>query len=369
MSRNRTKLSRVAILSPSLSFGDAVSNDVLGMAHVLKERGHEVRLFCQSHALKNGRVFDAAKVPKFLTRPDDVLIYHYSMGWSPGLLLLRTLKCKKVIKYHNVTPAHFFRHFSSSDEQLCLTGREQLKDLIRCSCDLFLSASVFNMSELVALGAPADKSFVVPPFHRIDRLSTMTADEQVLAKYSDGKTNVLCVGRVAPHKGYITLLESFAQYYFNHNRNSRLIIVGKGGEGLSSYSQLLHRAAESLGVKEAVIFTGGVSEEALKAFYSLADAFVTASEHEGFCVPLVEAMSMKLPISAFASAAIPETLGDAGVVWKERDPILIAETLAFFAAEPRAKTALGARAFRRYEQHFAHNRIEAAFLSAWSHLQ
>src|SRR6185436_8481047 len=132
---------------------------------------------------------------------------------------------------HNVTPAHFFHNYSSSDEQLCLTGREQLKDMIQCKCDLFLSASAFNMNELIALGAPPEKSFVSPPFHRIDRLSSLPADERVSAKYADGKINVLSVGRVAPHKGHLTLLETFAQYYFNCNRNARLIIVGKGGEG------------------------------------------------------------------------------------------------------------------------------------------
>src|SRR5438445_1709500 len=260
-------MSRIGILSPSLAPGDAVSNDVLGMSQVLKKSGHDVRVFCGTHALNNDRVFDASRLPRFLSRPDDILIYHYSRGWNPGLNLLRALKCRKVIRYHNVTPAKFFHGFSSSDEQLCKTGREQLGQLIRSDCDLFLSASAFNRDELIALGAAADKSFVAPPFHRIDRWSSLASDKTVLDKYENGMTNIVSVGRVAPHKGHLTLLEAFAHYYFNCNHTARLIIVGKGGEGLSSYSNLLHRATDLLGIKNAVVFTGGVSEEALKAYY------------------------------------------------------------------------------------------------------
>jgi len=362
-------MSKIAILSPSLSSGDAVTNDVLGMANALNQQGHDVRLFCESHALDNGRVYNSSRLTQFVSQPDDILIYHYSRGWQPGIDLLTSLKCKKVIKYHNVTPAHFFRDFSSSDEQLCLTGREQLNDLVRSNCDLFLSASAFNMNELIALGAPIEKSFVTPPFHRIDRLSAMTADEAVRAQYSDGKINLVSVGRVAPHKGHLTLLETFAQYHFNCNRNSRLIIVGKGGEGLSNYSRLLHRATELLGLKDAVVFTGGVSEEALKAYYLVADAFVTTSEHEGFCVPLVEAMSMKLPITAFACAAIPETVGDAGILWEQRDVFLMAETLDVVLMDKRLKIALAARALRRYNDYFTPQHVEATFLNALSLVQ
>lgn len=362
-------MTKIAILSPSLSHGDAVTNDVLGMADALKMRGHDVRLFCETHALDNGRVYESRRLPQFVSRPDDILIYHYSRGWQPGIDLLANSKCKKVIKYHNVTPAHFFRNFSSSDEQLCVAGRAQLKDLIQCNCDLFLSASAFNMHELTALGAPVEKSFVSPPFHRIDRLATITADDKVFKQYSDGKTNVLSVGRVAPHKGHMTLLETFAQYYFNCNRDSRLIVVGKGGEGLSSYSRMLHRATELLRLKDAVVFTGGVSEEALKAYYMIADAFVTTSEHEGFCVPLVEAMSMELPISAFACAAIPETVGDAGILWKERDAFLMAETLYVVLTDGELKKTFGARALKRYQSHFTPQQVEMSFLNALSLVQ
>ena len=126
---------------------------------------------------------------------------------------------------------------------------------------------------------------------------------------------------------------------------------------------------QKLGLANAVVFTGGVSDEELKAYYLVADAFVTVSEHEGFCVPLVEAMSMKLPITAYASTAIPETVGDAGIVWTERNPMLVAESIDLFVRDNTVRDALGRRGYRRYESMFANEKAEHIFLQAMAKLQ
>jgi glycosyltransferase involved in cell wall biosynthesis len=117
------------------------------------------------------------------------------------------------------------------------------------------------------------------------------------------------------------------------------------------------------------VFTGGVSDQQLKAYYQIADAFVTVSEHEGFCVPLVEAMSMKLPITAYASTAIPETLGEAGIVWPDRDPLLVAGSIDLFVRNSSVRNSLGLRGQRRYEEMFTNEKIERTFLHAISRLQ
>jgi glycosyltransferase involved in cell wall biosynthesis len=221
---------------------------------------------------------------------------------------------------------------------------------------------------LIAEGASAEKSFVVPPFHHIDRLHCIKADADVLERYADGHVNILMVGRVAPHKGHLALLEAFATYYYHYNDKSRLFIVGKGGEGLSTYAALLRRAVVSLGLEGAVVFTGGVTDEALKAYYMVADAFMITSEHEGFCVPLVEAMAMKVPIMAYASSAIPGTVADAGLVWRERDPYLLAQSLDLLVKDKNASSALRLRGRRRYEEQYTNERIEAEFLRALGQL-
>lgn len=361
-------MARVAILSPSVSSGDAVSNDALGMADALTRQGHEVRLFCESSALNGHKVHDATRISSFLKSTNDVLIYHFSRGWEPGVSILENTKCRRVIKYHNVTPAEFFEGYNGTDAELCRRGRVELEFVAQARCDLYLSASAFNMAEMTALGAEPDRSYVVPPFHHIDRLKTITADTAVLEKFNEPKANILTVGRVAPHKGHLTLLEVFANYYFNYNRNSRLLIAGKGGEGHSRYAKLLHQAVHALRLTDAVFFTGEVSDEELKAYYTIADVFVTTSEHEGFCVPLVEAMSMKLPITAFATTAIPETLGDAGLSWPEKDPFLIAESIDAILRDESIKKGLGAKGLRRYESMFTNEKIEDSFSRAMARL-
>ena len=362
-------MSRIAILSPSLSRGDAVTNDVLGMCDTLTQYGRDVRVFAETHNLQSRRVLSAAKIEAFLKSPDDLLIYHHARGWRPGLQILRAVPCRKVVKYHNVTPARFFSGFSSTDEMLCETGRAETQAVVDARCDLYLADSAFNMSDLVSLGLEPARCFVVPPFHHADRLSHIKADETVLKRFNDGKANILTVGRVVPNKGHLTLLEAFAAFHFNYNRDSRLIVVGKGGEGLSPYSRLVHRAVTALGLERAVVFTGEASDAELSAYYSLADAFVTASEHEGFCVPLVEAMARQLPISAFASTAIPETVEDAGLIWPERDPYLMAESLDAILTQRELRTALGLRGLRRYETYFAPDKIALTFTNALSQLQ
>lgn len=362
-------MTRVAILSPSLTTADAVSNDVMGEFDVLSSQGHEVRLFCETHSLNHPQLFDVAHLGKFLKSPDDILIYHFSRGWSPGLELIRELRCRRVIRYHNITPAEFFVRFSRTDQEICEAGRRELVELIAAQCDLFLSASAFSMRELIAMGAEPSRSYVVPPFHHIDRLSRVTADAGTLQKYSGETANILAVGRVVPHKGLHQLIAMFARYYYDYNRKSRLLIVGKGGEGLSDYSKLLHTAVHKLRLDNAVVFMGGVSDEVLKACYLVANAFVTTSEHEGFCVPLVEAMSMKLPITAYASTAIPETLGDAGIAWPDREPLLLAESINLFVRNSKVRNALGLRGRVRYEAMFTNEKTEQTFVNAISRLQ
>jgi len=361
-------MTRIAILTPSLSTADAVSNDILGMFDVLTKDGNDVRVFAESHSLMHPAISDLARLRNFLKSPTDVLLYHHSRGWDPGLQLLNELRCRRVIRYHNVTPAKFFVGFSVTDQELCERGRRELIEIAAAQCDLYLSASAFSMHELIEIGAAASRSFVVPPFHHIDRLSKITADPETLKKYSGDTANILSVGRVVPHKNIHHLIEVFAHYHYDYNKNSRLIIVGKGGEGLNSYSKLVHGAVQKLGLTNNVVFTGGVSDEVLKAYYLVAGAFVTVSEHEGFCVPLVEAMSMKLPVTAYASTAIPETLGNAGIVWPERNPRLIAETVDRFVKDNSVRNALGQRGRRRYQTMFSNEKIERTFLQAMSKL-
>ncbi len=355
---------KIAILTPSITTGDAVSNDVLGMYEVLRQSGRNVRVFAEGWTPTRPRVWPAPQVESFLNNSSDLLIYHYSRGWDPGLDFLRRLRCRKVIKYHNVTPPEFFVRYNTDFAAMCAEGRRQLQPVARSGCDVYLSASAYNMRELVGAGASESKSFVVPPFHHIDRLDSLEPEQSVLNEFDDGRTNICMVGRVSPNKGHPALIEAFAAYHHDYNPNSRLIIVGKEELRLAKYSALLRGMAKRLKLERSVVFAGEVSDRALKAFYLAAHVFMITSEHEGFCVPLVEAMAMKIPIVAYSSTAIPETVGPAGLVWKERNPYLLAESIKSIVSDQSVGKTLSDMGWRRYTQNFTNAKIEAGFLTA-----
>ncbi|MBA3804397.1 MAG: glycosyltransferase family 4 protein [Acidobacteria bacterium] len=357
-------MTRIAILTRTITTANAVSNDVVGMYEVLKSRGHDVRIYADEWTHPELKVRHAMRIHGFLQDAGDVLIYHYSIGWGLALDLLNELNCRTVIKYHNVTPPQFFDGIDDYHVQMCLEGRQQMKIIARSGCDLYMSDSAFNMQELVAEGASPGSCTVVPPFHHIDRLLSINPAIDILDKYTDGKINILMVGRVSPNKGHIALLEAFATYYYHYNSNSRLILVGIEREVFKAYSQLIREMASLLGVQGAVVFAGEVPDEELKAFYLVSNAFMIASEHEGFCVPLVEAMALKLPIIAYGATAIPGTVGEAGLVWETRDPYLLAQSLDAIVGDESVGVAMGLKAQRRYDEMYTNERIEADFLRA-----
>ncbi|HYJ47141.1 MAG TPA: glycosyltransferase family 4 protein [Pyrinomonadaceae bacterium] len=362
-------LNRVAILTSHLSTGDAVSNDAVGMCAAFQRRGLDARLFAGSWDPSEAEVFKADGVKEFVTGPEDLLIYHFSIEWEPGLTLLRELRCRRAIKYHNVTPPGFFEGISLWHEEKCRVGREQLTEIARMNCDLYTADSEYNRLDLLNAGAAGERCFVVPPFHHVDRLRTIEADIDVLDEYRDGKTNILMVGRVAPNKGHAALIEAFSVYYHDYNRDSRLLIVGKEEAAFRTYSERLHEWTATMLSEEAVLFTGEATDRELKSYYLMANVFAMASEHEGFCVPIIEAMSMKVPVVAYASSAIPATVGGAGLVLEERNPYLMAETIDRLAGDENLNVAFGMAGWQRYERHFANEQVEAELFEAIGHLE
>jgi glycosyltransferase involved in cell wall biosynthesis len=357
-------LQRVAVVTSHLSAGDAVSNDVVGMWRALAGRGVEARMYAGSWDFSDPPVHPVAEIREFLKEPADLLVYHHSIAWTPGRELLRENNFRKAVKYHNVTPPEFFAGVSPWHEEMCRVGREELREVAAAGCDLYLADSEYNRRELLQAGAPDSLSFVVPPFHHIDRLKTIEADMDVLDLYRDGRTNVLMVGRVAPHKGHVALIEGFAAYHHDYNRASRLVIVGKEEAAFKTYSDRLREVVTFLLLDGAVVFTGEATDGELKAYYLLAHVFAIMSEHEGFCVPIVEAMAMKVPVVAYSSSAVPFTAGGAGLLLGERDPYLMAEAIDRLARDESLGLALGTKGWRRYLQQFSNEKIEADFFGA-----
>jgi glycosyltransferase involved in cell wall biosynthesis len=355
-------MTRIAIFTPTLSSADAVSNDVLVMQRLLRERGHEVSLFADHSNVTDAEVRPVSAASSYLRNGNDVLIYHHSIGWDGGVEAFKTARCRKIVKYHNVTPAKFFEGISQQHYDLCRNGRLQLKDIVDCDPELYLAASAFNKAELVAAGTPDERTSVVPPFNLAEKLQACEANLEIVDRYNDGTINLLAVAGVRPNKGHAALVEAFATYYYNFNSRARLFMVGTRNSSFHRYENMVRALINSWCIDSRVVFTGEVSNSDLKAYYLLSHALIATSEHEGFCVPLVEAMALKLPIVGYASTAIPETAEDAALIWEERDPYLIAQSIDFLLTNESAAMALAVRGSRRYDETFSNDAIEKQFL-------
>jgi glycosyltransferase involved in cell wall biosynthesis len=357
-------MTRVAILTPTLRPADAVSNDVLTMSRVLRARGHNVAIFSDSSSLGGEPEQSLATVLSYLQEPTDVLIYHHSIGWEDGIEIFKVASCRKIVKYHNVTPPEFFEGISERHRLLCETGRSQVKEIVSARPELYMAASAFNLSDLIAAGGEIHKSVVVPPFNQADELLAGPANFEVLDKYDGSSVNLLTVGGVRPNKGHADLIDAFALYFYAFNGQARLFIVGAKDEAYKAYAASLRNLMKAWSIRSRIVFTGEVSLDSLKSYYLLADAMLMTSEHEGFAVPLVEAMAMKVPIVAYASTAIPETADDAALIWYERDPRLMAQSIDFLQENEDARMEIVYRGARRYEENFSNHAIETKFLEA-----
>jgi len=334
------------------------------MFQALSGRGHDVGIFAEAWDECGVPITSYRRVLRFLDSPAAVLIYHHSVGWEPGFALVHTLKCRRVLRYHNVTPPEFFKGISARQDLLCTRGREALGMIARSGCDLYLCCSEYNQQELLDQGADRSRCLVLPPFHQVDRLSLAEPDPVVLSSYQDGKTNILMVGRLAPNKMQNVLIEAFALYRERYDSNSRLFLIGKADPLMTPYVEELHRQAEQLGVGEAIVFANHVSTSALKAYYLAASALVVPSAHEGFCVPLVEAMALGVPIVAYGSTAIPATVSEAGLVWRELDPRLLAESIHYLRQNERARQTFIKLGQGRYRRCFATERLDQGLSAA-----
>src|SRR5207237_5253518 len=180
-----------------------------------------------------------------------------------------------------------------------------------------------NLHELEDLCFPAPGvPPVVPDFTHLNLPpNTMTAE-----RFDDGWTNVMFVGRVIPNKKFEDVIRAFHVYRTRHNPRSRLLLVGSYG-GFDKYLTMLHHIVAALGTPD-VHFLGHVSNEELTAVYDVADLFLCASEHEGFCVPLIESFYKRVPVVAYAATAVPATMDGGGVLYETKDPFEVARLMA-----------------------------------------
>ncbi len=353
---------KAAILLPVLAGRDAVGNDALAMARLLRAHGIETRLYCDTAVGVEEPTWPAAELLAYAGGPGDLIIYHFSVGWPRALDLLRRARGYRVVRYHNITPPQFFADHSPDYEAVCAAGRAEIATVARLGAELYLGDSQYNLDELIEHGAPRERGAVLAPFHRVEHLLDAEADLPLLDALSDGVHNLLMVGRVAPNKGHVELVDVLAALLDGWGNPTRLLIVGKHDPRLQSYTDRIRARIDQLRLGDCVWWLDSIDEARLKAAYLASHAFVTMSQHEGFCVPLIEAMALGTPVVAHASSAIPETIGNGGLTWSENDPWLYASSLARLRTDARMRNTLRAAARQRFDTTFATAVMRERFL-------
>jgi glycosyltransferase involved in cell wall biosynthesis len=336
-------------LLAALSYGDAIGNEALAIQRQLRAAGYESDIFAE---LVHPRVAHLARPLwdyRLVSSPETVCIFHFSIGSAAGRLI-HAASDRLAIIYHNITPAAHFLGFHPHLAGLCYHGRRELAAFAPRT-ELALGDSEFNRQELEQAGFA--HTAVLPIVLDLS-LYERPPSPVIRRLYDDGRVNVLFVGRIIPNKKIDDLIRAFAVFQKWVQPHSRLLLVGDH-RGFERYFDRLQELVRELRVDE-VVFTGQVDDEELYAHYRLADVFLCLSEHEGFCVPLLEAMHFGLPVVAYDAGAVRETLHGGGLLLQDKAPELVAEILdrvthggdmrrAVLASQARAIAAIRATDF------------------------
>ena len=285
--------------------------------------------------------------------PDDVVILHYALP-SPLSAALRGHRGRRVLLHHNITPPEFFVGYDPEMVHICALGRQEWRTL-RGEVDLALADSEFNRQELEEAGF--ERTGVLPIFLDFARYGE-PASPVLRRLLADGRRNLLFVGRVAPNKRPDDLIRLAACWKRFLAPDVRLVLVGKLPRQRHYFDALQSLHYEQGLTPAEVVFTGHLDHADLLACYREAHVFVSMSEHEGFGVPLVESMLMRVPVLAYRSTAVPHTLGGAGVLFTEKRFAEVAEMAQALATEGSLRAGVLAGQDRRLAA-FAPPAVEA----------
>lgn len=343
---------RLDQLLPVLDPGDAASNHTLQVQQLLRDCGFESDIFCQE---THPTLANAAR--PMSEYPGGPVIHQFAIGSLQADRLLAEDQPLALVS-HNVTPPEFFEVWDPPLVHGCAWGRNQLARLAP-RCSIGIGVSRFNEADLVAFGC--GRTAVAPILldtKAFEREPDPATHEALATLKLKGGTDWLFVGRLVPNKAQHDVLKAFAVYRRRFEPTARLWLVG--GASSARYEAALRGFARAAGLSSAVTFTGPVSPGALAAHYGNADVFVCLSDHEGFCVPLLEAMHHGVPIVAFGATAVPETLGTGGVCLPEKHPTMVASTVARVVDDRALRDQLVAAGHARLAD-FALDRTRARF--------
>jgi glycosyltransferase involved in cell wall biosynthesis len=355
----------IGICHHTVASGDAIGNDIFGMCSLLGSLGFQAQIFCRSTG-------GDPSTPQVRTSwsMDDVkrcslLLYHHSIFWEEGEAVVNAFSGNIVYKYHNVTPPVYFHGVSSTYEEFCRKGREQTERFVHSAKPHFwLADSNFNRSDLLDLGEAKEKTEVVAPFNRVD---TLLGCPNKTSPRDPGPRYGLFVGRFAPNKGYRPLLKIL--YAFKKNFPVELIfrMVGGSDPRLATYRTEIETMISDYGLAGNVQLLPRLSQPALDDLFRLSHVYVCASEHEGFCVPLIESQAVGLPIVATNSGAKGETIGSGQLVSEypsiDEDFLFYSRLIYDVIVNESLRLAVINNGYKNVIAHFTREEIENKFVS------
>ena len=326
---------------PAAHKGDAIGDSARRVRDLLRAMGHESELYALTidDSLRHDvRAFSDPKAAQ-----GELTIFHYALP-SPMTEAFASLGRGRILQYHNVTPASYFAPYDPALFRLAALGRTELTTLVG-RVDLALGDSDYNRHELDELGFTRTGVFpIAVGTSRVTQAASRPALDTIL---DDGLVNFLFVGRIAPNKkieDIIRLAEFYKRYI---DAYYRFIFVGRFDVVPRYYSMIRALMTEFRLLNDRFVFTGPISDEELAVYYRHAAVYISMSEHEGFCVPLVEAMAADVPVLAYAAAAVPDTLAGAGVQFAPKDLEYAAELLGALAFDDGLRTQVIAGQRRR----------------------
>ena len=308
---------------PMLHRSDAVGQHTLAVADRLRAAGADSAIFVELEDPETAHLTRLAADYPAAARPGDVLVYQFATASALAPWLTGRPE-PVVVNYHNVTPPALLAPWDNGLARHQIEAQREL-GLLAGQAVLGVAVSEFNRADLVAAGFA--RTAVVPPVVVLTAVTGSGPDASGGTDRPRGRgARWLAVGRLAPNKALEDTLAALAAYRRRHDPEATVAVIGR--PVLAAYTSALHRWAADLGLADAVDFVGAVSEARLAAAYRDADVLVVSSEHEGFCLPVVEAMAFDLPAVAYRQGAVPDVLGDAGVLVDDKDPVTVADAVA-----------------------------------------
>lgn len=330
-------MKRIDQFMASLVYGDAIGNHAMEIWKLQKELGIPGNIYAEHIDPRYGHA--AKHYLEYSDGNGQVALYHLAIGSNVADFLLKQRNCTPAIYYHNITPAQYFEDININFANECRRGREQLK--LFAHVRHAIAASEYNKLEMEAAGFTDVRiAHYSVDFARIERGARNPVARSIRARFDDDRFTILFVGRVVPNKCQHDLI-SLTQYYRTLiDPKVRLLLVGSYAYS-GAYHYRLQTQIQRQGLDKNVEIAGAIgTDDGLAAVYERANAFVCMSEHEGFCVPIIEAMHFGVPVYAYRSTGVPYTLGDSGVLFDEKRFDWVAETVSHVGGDPVLREAI-----------------------------